>query len=80
MHGKHHVAVAGEGKAINLWDLSTNTLVATLSGHEDQIDALESYTKNGVPMLVSGSCDGTIKLWDLSNKSNEYTFADLGDS
>ena len=52
---KHHVAIAEIDFAINLWDLSTNVLVATLSGLKDKIDALVSYTKNGVPMLASGS-------------------------
>ena len=76
MDGKHHVAVAGKGKTITFWDLSTCALVATLSRHKGDINALASYTKNGVSVLASGTSDKAIKLWDISKNINEHTFSD----
>ena len=50
--------------------MSENTLAATLTGHNDWIFTLALYVRNGVPMLASGSDDGTIQLWDLSTNEN----------
>ena len=65
--GKQYLASAGEDQTIKLWDLSNNTVTATLTGHQERIRALEYYTHAGAPMLASASYDKTIRLWNLSN-------------
>ena len=74
---KYYLASAGEDNAIALWDLSSDkvitTLTETLTGHANPVHSLVSYTKYSTPMLVSGSFDGTIKLWNLSNNTNIAT-------
>ncbi|NTV89348.1 MAG: hypothetical protein HGA22_03140, partial [Clostridiales bacterium] len=45
-----------------LWDLKTAELLSVLSGHTDEITALE-FLKNG-RFLLTGSKDCTIRLWD----------------
>jgi WD40 repeat protein len=49
---------------IKLWDITSGQLIRTLTGHKDiiyfSVDLLNSQT------LVSGSEDGTIKLWNWS--------------
>ena len=68
------VSASGDRK-IKVWNLSSNTLVATLTGHSNTIFALVLYVQNGVHMLASGSEDKTIKLWDLSSYTNVQTLS-----
>ena len=46
-----------------LWDIATNRILATLTGHEDMIDALALSPDNRY--ALSGSRDKTVRLWDL---------------
>jgi len=52
-------------KTIKLWDLKSQTCVATLTGHGKSVEAL-ALLPDG--RLVSGSKDNTIKLWDLKSQ------------
>lgn len=49
--------------SIFLWDIITGQLIRTFQGHTDSVTALAFY-QNG-RQLVSGSWDGTIRIWDL---------------
>ena len=61
---------------IKLWDLSDNSLAATLTARDGKrIYALALYVRNGVPILASGSDDGTIRLWDLSTDNHIKTLS-----
>ena len=51
---------AGFSGKINIWDLKYNTKKLTLSGHETEIRAI---CELGDGRLVSGSEDGTIRVW-----------------
>ena len=64
---------AGLGGEIKVWNLSNNTLVATLTGHTGAVLSMALYVQNGVQMLASGCSDETIKLWDLSRYTNVHT-------
>jgi WD40 repeat protein len=59
---------------IKIWDRSTGSLLQTLRGHSHRITAL-------IPLpgekLISGSSDGTIRLWDLKT-SREIGKLDMG--
>lgn len=50
---------------ITLWDLSTNTPIYALKGHNDVISTLK-FSSSG-KMLWSGSYDGTIRLWSVGS-------------
>ena len=78
INGKTFLASASTDTTIKLWDLSNNTLTATLTGHTHWVRALVPYVKNGVQMLASGSMDNTIKLWNLSNNTNVQTLSGVG--
>jgi WD40 repeat protein len=47
--------------AIELWEVATGKLLATLRGHTGGINSL-AYSRNG--LLASGSGDRTVRLWD----------------
>src|SRR4051794_28679734 len=47
------------------------TLVATLKGHKEAVRAL-AYSPDG-KTLVSGSFDGTLKLWDVATRTERLT-------
>ncbi|MER2995927.1 WD40 repeat domain-containing protein [Pontibacter populi] len=50
-----------EGNRINIWALEQQQLIQTLSGHESAVLALAYVNDN---MLVSGSKDGQLVLWN----------------
>ena len=73
LNDKQYLASASRDLSIKLWDMSNNTLVATLKGHTSDLFALTLYVHNGIQMLASGSLDSTIKLWDISNNTCVHT-------
>lgn len=49
------------------WDLTAGTRIRRYIGHEEIINAMD-ISKRGEEMLVSGSDDGTIGIWDPRTK------------
>jgi WD40 repeat protein len=54
----------GHDCAVQLWDLTTGEEQAALKGHAGPVHS-GSFRPNG-KVLVSGSADGMVKLWDLT--------------
>ena len=48
---------------VDIWDLKTFELAASLSGHQGRIDAV-AFSPQG-DWLVTGGEDGTLRIWDL---------------
>ncbi len=53
----------GANQTIKVWDIETERVLKTLSGHQDVVRSLV-LTPDG-KTLISGSGDCTIKIWDL---------------
>ena len=50
---------------VRLWDVETQTSIATLSGHRLSVSSV-AFSRGGI--LASGSIGGTIKLWDVATR------------
>ncbi len=59
-----------------LWDIQTGKEQATLVGHHGTVHSLV-ITPDG-KTLVSGSADGTIKMWDLERNNEKTSIAVYG--
>lgn len=65
-----YLATGSEDRIIRIWDLTTQTIVKYLKGHEQDIYSLEffpdsSSSPTGSKRLASGSGDRTVKIWDI---------------
>jgi WD40 repeat protein len=58
------VASGGQDRLIRLWDVSTGRELVRWEGHEAAVTSLTFHPDGNT--LVSGSEDGTLKLWNLS--------------
>ena len=56
---------------VKLWDVETNTNIATLEGHEGRVSSV-AFSPDGT-LLASGSEDDTVKLWDVETNTNIAT-------
>jgi len=52
---------------VKVFDLSRNEEYATLAGHNDYIESLDFSPDD--TQLLSGSLDGTVRLWDVSDQA-----------
>lgn len=52
-------------KSARLWDTRTNSCVATLLGHDDEVLDL-TFDNNG-RKLATASNDGTARVWDVNS-------------
>jgi len=50
------------------WDLESGTRIRRYIGHEEVINTMD-ISKRGQEMLISGSDDGTIGIWDPRQKN-----------
>ena len=64
---------SGSGdNTVQLWNLDTETLLATLEGHTDSV--LNVVFSPDGSLLASGSGDGTVRLWDPATETLLSTF------
>ena len=65
------LASASVDSTVQLWNLDTNTLQATLRGHTSNVLNV-AFDPNGA-LLASGSADGTVRLWNPHTETLQAT-------
>ena len=66
----HYVAAgSGDDGPILVWETSTGTIVQEIGGHEATVTSVR-FTPDGLG-LVSGSADGTVRLWRVADAAGE---------
>ncbi|CAG8546055.1 5254_t:CDS:10 [Paraglomus brasilianum] len=60
-------------KTLGVWDVTTGERIKRFKGHQSFVNSMSS-ARRGNEILVSGSDDGMIKLWDLRQKEAVDTF------
>lgn len=66
----YQFAAVHDDNVIKLWDIRNNKPLSTYNGHADSITSLEWTSPEE---FVSASADGTVRVWNIYNDSQEYT-------
>lgn len=66
------LASGGDDKSVNLMDVEAETVVAKLAGHAGAVTSVRFL--GGASRLVSGSADGSVRLWAEEASEGERTW------
>lgn len=71
-----HLAVSTNSEHVHVYDSKTLGCLDTLTGHNEAVLSLDCTRKSvgsesAMDLLVSGSKDNTVRLWDISNVPHE---------
>ncbi|KAE9409308.1 Prp19-domain-containing protein [Gymnopus androsaceus JB14] len=68
-----HFLTGGNDKVLQLYDRSTDKVLASLKGHQKKINHVAFREKEGEPtLLLSGGADKIAKIWAHDEASEEY--------
>lgn len=70
--GLTNVVSVGDDKCVRVWDITSKAPVHTFHGHQDYVRALATVPETN--LILSGSMDGTARLWDPRVESEVATF------
>ena len=75
-NGQYYATGCKDAK-IRIYDTAAHQLVRTLEGHAHVVSSLDVLTVNGESRLVSGSWDGSFKIWNWTSGVCEATIGEL---
>jgi coatomer subunit beta' len=67
-------AISCDDHTVELWDLDSSECSCTLSGHQDELNCLDFFTREDQQhYLITGSNDKTAKIWDIQTMTCVHT-------
>ena len=66
-----YLGVSGHEKQALVWDLEAGKVIASLEGHQQQVNSVG--VTNDLRFIVSCSSDNTVRVWDLDTKRSLRT-------
>jgi len=70
---KPYLVTCGDDKAVKIWDYLSKSCVQTMEGHTNNVSFAVFHPK--LPIIVSGSEDGTVKIWNSGTYRIENTLS-----
>lgn len=70
-----HIVSASPDKTVRAWDAITGKQIKKMAEHSSFVNSC-CTARRGPPLIVSGSDDGTAKLWDMRHRGCIQTFPD----
>lgn len=70
-----HIVSASPDKTVRAWDVETGRQVKKMAEHSGVVNAC-CPSRRGPALVVSGSDDGTAKLWDMRQRGAVQTYPD----
>ncbi|CAF1018734.1 unnamed protein product [Adineta steineri] len=68
---KPYLVSGGDDRLVKIWDYQNKTCVQTLEGHSQNVGCVAFHPE--LPIVLSGSEDGTVKLWHSNTYRLEST-------
>ncbi|KAK4268481.1 hypothetical protein QN277_025135 [Acacia crassicarpa] len=69
------IVSASPDKTLRAWDVETGKQIKKMAEHLSYVNSC-CPSRRGPPLVVSGSDDGTAKLWDMRQRGSIQTFPD----
>ncbi|KIJ69714.1 hypothetical protein HYDPIDRAFT_120671 [Hydnomerulius pinastri MD-312] len=70
---KPYLVTTGDDKTIKIWDYLSKSCVQTMEGHTNNPSFAVFHP--GLPIIISGSEDGTVKIWNSNTYRLENTLS-----
>ena len=66
------VYTASVDKTVGIWDVGSGARIKRLKGHTNFVNAI-GESKKGQPLVVSGSDDCQVRIWDIRRRGSVVT-------
>ncbi|KAJ8083114.1 Coatomer subunit beta' [Marasmius tenuissimus] len=70
---KPYVVTCGDDKTVKVWDYLSKSCVQTMEGHTNNVSFAVFHPN--LPIIISGSEDGTVKIWNAGSYRIENTLS-----